>query len=591
MRKIYGFWRPEEIMNNVSAFFEITCINKMDNEYKGSFKKLLEHYAKFFDSHIVLDGSAFTPHDLDHCLDIYKIISSCLLREDTTYKEGIGLSKRELFILNIAVLFHDIGMSQGLTVKRGNHSEESAEWVQKEYDDVRSTLRSETNLNPNEIKALKAIIKAHSNIKGDSPIPNDVNGIFSPELRREYVDLHSKPIRALFLAGILRLADELDITSERIGNGIIENQIKEGKGIISKLEEEGNEEELRKWEGFLESEKHWKKLHYFELICLSEDKKEIQIRVDDDYVERILDGGSTEDVVANEIIDVYTKIMDEFSDIKKVAFSDANVSILISAQNIVVKSLKIQDGIDKCLAKRRLKPIEKEESNTSVVEEKNNSTRKNTENELKNQEEINPIVIDEKLSIELEREVEERHLLQFGHFILNNEFCARDWLNIRELVETRVISKRIVRGIVEHINSRRLDNVLILGMDTVGALIAARVAFELKLPMSYFVSEKNKDYNSAQEIELEIREDERLIIITESIATFNTINDAITKNEIKEKVDSIYTVFYRKASINKDYNQELLKKTYCLNDSFPIELVNKEKCIYKDIHCFAKNKH
>lgn len=527
-------------MNDFSAFSEIECIKRMDHGCYNMFMDMLKYYAPKLETRIVLNGSAFTSHDAYHCLDIYKIISSCLLRENTAYRDGLGLSKRELFILNLAVLFHDIGMSNSLEARRDNHSELSAEYVQKEYDDIRSMLRSQTDLTVSEVKAMKAIIKAHSNIKGDASIPKERNGIRLPELKKEYKDLHSKPIKALFLAGLLRLADELDVTSERLGNGTLENEIQEGKKKILKYEAEGNTQELQKWAGFLESEKHWKRLHYFESISLSVDKTGIELLVDDEYVEQMLDQGSTEKAIANDIVEILSKIRGELEEIKTIAFADSDVNILVYVQKIDVMSMteKLQEEINKAQARVSM-PVVQKEDNEFREEKKDESVIEAIKNE--------PIEFDEELSKYLEEEVRERQLLQFGHYVLNEEYCARDWLNIRELVETREISKKIVGSIVKHINSREPENVVILGMDMVGALLAARIAFELKFPMSYFVSVKNERYNSTQEIDFELKEGEKVIIITESIATFKTLKNAIERYGLEEKIDSICTLsfFYK----------------------------------------------
>lgn len=571
-------------MNDFSAFSEIECIKRMDHGCYNMFMDMLKYYAPKLETRIVLNGSAFTSHDAYHCLDIYKIISSCLLRKNTAYRDGLGLSKRELFILNLAVLFHDIGMSNSLEARRDNHSELSAEYVQKEYDDIRSMLRSQTDLTVSEVKAMKAIIKAHSNIKGDASIPKERNGIRLPELKKEYKDLHSKPIKALFLAGLLRLADELDVTSERLGNGTLENEIQEGKKKILKYEAEGNTQELQKWAGFLESEKHWKRLHYFESISLSVDKTGIELLVDDEYVEQMLDQGSTEKAIANDIVEILSKIRGELEEIKTIAFADSDVNILVYVQKIDVMSMteKLQEEINKAQARVSM-PVVQKEDNEFREEKKDESVIEAIKNE--------PIEFDEELSKYLEEEVRERQLLQFGHYVLNEEYCARDWLNIRELVETREISKKIVGSIVKHINSREPENVVILGMDMVGALLAARIAFELKFPMSYFVSVKNERYNSTQEIDFELKEGEKVIIITESIATFKTLKNAIERYGLEEKIDSIYTVFYRKTLLNIKKADDLVKKTYSINNSFPIELVEKRKCTYRKEKCFAKNNH
>lgn len=567
-------------MEDFSAFYEMQCIKEMDENSLQRYKKLLEFYAPKLPERIELDGSAFTPHDANHCLDLYKIISSCLFANNIAYVPEHGLSKRELYILNLAVLFHDFGMSNQLGVSRGVHSRESAEYVQAEYDDSRSCLKTEGKLSPNEIKALKAIIKAHSNVK-DPNISKDNNGIFSKELTKEYKDFYSKPIRSLFLAGILRLADELDITSERLGDSIIEKQIEEGKQKLKKFEKEGNTEELKRWEGFIESEKHWKRLHLFEAIELNDKKTVIELIVDDDYIETLIDQGSTEKAVADEISEVYRKVKNEFSEIKKKAFSEASLKAYVPIEEIKVASENesLQKEIDKAQSIMSLSAIQNKEAESVSLE------KKNVENFSI------PLVIDAELEKMLTEEVRERQLLQFGHYLLTDEYCARDWLDIRELVETRDISKKIVSTIVKHINSRETEKITILGFDMVGALLASRVAFALQLPMSYIISAKNTDCNSVQDIDFKVEANEKVIIITESTVTFKTLDDTIKKYGLEDKVESIYTVFYRESDIESEQKEKYVRKTYSINNAFPIEIVKKEQCIYQKNKCFAKNKH
>lgn len=202
-------------MSDFSAFYEIECIKRMDEDNLQSFKFVLENYASHLATRVELAGSAFTSHDQIHCLNIYKIISSVILRDDTAYTPKIGLTKRELYILNLAVLFHDIGMSDTLGAKRETHSRDSANYIQTEYDNVRSCLRSKANLMPNEVKAIKAIVKAHSDIKGDPTIDKNKNGLLSDELKKNYIDLHSKKLEHFFwqeyydwlMSWILRVKD------------------------------------------------------------------------------------------------------------------------------------------------------------------------------------------------------------------------------------------------------------------------------------------------------------------------------------------------------------------------------------------------
>lgn len=103
---------------------------------------------------MVIGDSAFTLHDFDHhCFDIYKIISEVLFDEELVYSEKYGLSERELYIMNLAVLFHDIGMSNGLDRARDNHSLNSADYIDRQFKDSRSVLSQNSDLSANEIKA------------------------------------------------------------------------------------------------------------------------------------------------------------------------------------------------------------------------------------------------------------------------------------------------------------------------------------------------------------------------------------------------------------------------------------------------------
>ena len=563
-------------MNDYSVFWEIDCIKNLDNNCLKQFKDVMENYAPQLLDRLDIKGSIYTPHDINHCLNIYKCISKIILKDTKSYDKNYGLTNRELFILDLAVLFHDIGMSAVINPDRKHHSKASAEYIDKEYSDNRSCLKR-TDLQPLEKKALMAIVKAHSDIKDDPSITSDKNGLNAPDLKSTYEDIQSKNIRVMLLAGILRLADELDVTNARLGNSIIEMQLKE-------LEEEynihKNDEKYKEiCAGYLESKKHWDKLHLFEMISLDLDTGKIELKVDDDYVNRKDDSGGTKKAVANDIVDVVLKIEKELKAIKEKCFSKKDIRGFIYINSIqVITEIKDLDNEIKN-AQSIVDFPSRDVDKTNLSDETKN---------IENDRHMMPSIIDDDLASKISEEVRERQLLKFGHYRLNDIYCARDWLNVMEIVETRELSKCIVSSIVKHINSRNVNDVVILGMDMVGALLAGRVAFALQKPMSYFVSLKNQEYNSEQDIEFEIKDSENVIIITESIVTFNTIDSAVTKYHLEGKVDSIYTVFYRKTNLT-GRGKKYIEKTYSINNDFPIEIVNKEKCIYKN--CIATNRH
>lgn len=551
---------------------KIQCIEKMDEDLKQKFVTIVNEYAPKLSSRIVMDGSAFTLHDFEHhCFNIYKIISDVLFDRDAVYDLAHGLSQRELFVLNLSVLFHDIGMFNNLGTVRENHSKGSAEYIQAEYNDSRSTFRRVADLSVNELRALKAIIIAHSNVKEDVK-----NGMDSLELR----DYNAKIgiIRSKFLAGILRLADELDISTDRLGTGEIEQQILEGKkkyeDLNNNADTEEKKNELKKWEGFMQSLNHWKKLHFISCVQRNDTNNTIEMIVDDQYITQCLDEGQTEKALARTCVEIYRKIDNEMKEIQEKAFVGRTFRryVAVDRLEIVTSHEELRQEIDDGLSRRRL---------ISNIEEKSEKVTESFDH---------PRVLDKNLEKELEEEVYNRNLLKFGHFILNEQYCARDWIDTKEIVETKTIMNKLVDVIIRDINSSDYTNSVIIGIDLIGVSLAARIAFALQKPLSYIVPTKDERNNANQDIELNIQDNDRIILITEAIVTYDTIEKAVEKYNLHNRIEAIYTIFYRPTDNVELSNGDYVSKTYSINNLFKIELVEKCKCIYKERNCIAQNR-
>ena len=164
---------------------------------------------------------------------------------------------------------------------------------------------------------------------------------------------------------------------------------------------------------------------------------------------------------------------------------------------------------------------------------------------------------------------------------------SRDWIDTREVVETKKILNKLVDVIVKDINSNDHNDYAIIGIDLVGSLLASRIAFALQKPLSYIVSEKEELSNASPEIELSIENTSDIILITDVIVTYDTILKAIDKYRLKTRIDSIYTIFYR-PNYRIKVNNEFVSKTYSINNMFSIELFEKKECVYKN--CIALNR-
>ena len=428
-----------------------------------------------------------------------------------------------------------------------------------------------------EIRALKAIVLAHSNIK-DGSVSSEENGLHSPKLK-DYSSKTGGVIKTKFLAGVLRLADELDVSSERLGTGELEQQIEEGQKEIEKLKEsiktEADKKKIEKWEKYIDSLKHWKRLHLISEVKRNQNRDTIELCVDDEYIERCLDDGQTEKSIARDLIDIYLEINKKLQEAIQEAFSERRVRkyIPVKQVKIVTDNVSLDTAIKKFLSVRSLNDESKETKQTFNQEEKGKDL---------------PRLIDEELEKEIFDEVNKRNLIKFGHYLLNENYCARDWIDTKEVVETKKILNKLVEAIVKDINSKEHRNYIIVGVDLVGALLASRVAFSLQKPLTYIVPEKDEDNNTDQEIDLNLDENVDVILVTDAIVTYNTINKAISKYSLENKIDSIYTIFFRQSDKVKCDNTNV-EKTLSMNNLFGIELFEKQKCIYNKNKCIAQN--
>lgn len=544
------------------------CIDIMDSKEKDAFSKIVDYFKDEIIESCVKNGAVFTLHDFDHhCLDIYKIISNYLLSNDAFSGGENSLSKREFYILNLAVLFHDIGMFK-LQGTRNNHSLKSAEYVREQYES--GFFRKTSDLSQNEVNALCEIIKAHSNVKDENGIPLDNTGLQSSEL----TDRESKyggSIRTKLLAIILRLADEFDMTSDRLGESSLEEELR--AAIDSDDVSEANKSQYR------ESYDHWMRLHYFSKIQLK--ARVMMLHIEDKKIKSDLDfGNSLEEIVKEHILPVYStlnKRVTEFLDI----VNDEDLDESKYEYIIPVKSVKIDQ--EKSEYATEVTKIIEQISARTLVEHKESSKASNPEPVSGNS-----VTLNADLSVKLYAEVNKRNAVKFGHFRLDSEYCARDWIDTLEIIETVELLNEMTKTIVDDI--LKLENIdyknsVIVGVDLEGGLLASRVAISLNMPFSYIISPRNKKYSSDSEKAF-ISDGRQVIVITDVVVTGRSLNALFESYGISNQICKIYSAFYRK---NVDVANELKYPLSVLNDDFRIELFRTANCWYKDRKCKAQN--
>ena len=285
------FWGT--IMN----YREIACISNMNGVYRRKFDQLVSKVKPILNTQqpFSIDGknsvSCYTPHDFDHhCCNIYHIISERLF-QDHVYSEK-NIKPEELFLLNVAVLFHDISMAKNFRFKREIHSLASAERLVELHQENPAISDA---INEEFIASLTEIIKAHSDIK-DPSVPERERGLNCSRLTNTMPCGPCENLRAKMLAVILRVADELDITISRYGNG-----------YFLKMLNPENESER-------ESITKWNLLNYFSTVSRDPNNgNQLLIQVHEiNIAQEIHDNGL--DTVAKNIISVENKVSKEMSE-------------------------------------------------------------------------------------------------------------------------------------------------------------------------------------------------------------------------------------------------------------------------------------
>lgn len=560
------------------GYEKFKCINKMTDENKQRFKEIVNDNIKVLDTTISENGSIYTEHDFSHhCCDLFHIISDLLL-DDTAYSTelGIGLSSGELYLLNIAVVLHDIGMFERVEFDRKIHSHLSAEKIQEKYKNPKDCLsEGKSGLGRNQIKALKRIVKAHSDVK-DGSVSEEENGLKDKKLTNEMPGKQGEKIRARFLADVLRLADELDITNDRLGDIELEVELEKAKQKKDEYERkllDANDEQkkeierqLKRYEEAIVSYEHLKRLYLFG--NLERDQSGVvKLIVDDEYIEEMQSKGVGIEELAENISSIYHKIEKEFNDFMTDIKKDLRFQNMVAIKKIEILTRNVE--LDEYLKKKKEKDFRQKE-----------------------EEQYIPQVLSEEIADKITKFVDKRNLVEVGHFKLHDNLCARDWIVTDEVIETQPFFKKCEAQFLLHLVNHMENNkdYLLVGIDFGGMLIASKLACATGKAYTYVIPANIS--SSDRETEFKPEKYENIVLVTDVIVTYDTIRGIIEKYNIADKVKYIYSVFFRDAEHRKyiSENQDLVKITYVLNDEFDIEVHTNEECRYKDCaSCKASN--
>lgn len=501
-------------------------------DYFKRWEALKTLYKPVLDVESLYREIAYTPHDYSkHCVNIYNILSSLLI-PDEAYNSI--LNEEHLFILNVAVLFHDITMTYN-PENRASHSQEARTLIRTHVSDGISAIANA--LHDHEALAVSEVIYGHSDIKqGSSVIKKTIEDL--PCFDDCGMGGQGTKINIRLLAALLRLADELDICVNRIG-AVKPEQYKMNVG----------------------SKPHWRKCEIL-LLPVKHPHNTSIINLKPNEIKIEATGDLENDVEL--LIEVRNKIRDELKMLNSIVFDQAQYAlpgwrfrdIQIDAKNA------LKDAIDK-----------KDNQNPMVTIETIKKKK------------LNVVVQNESFKDFLTKWILENNLLKSGHYKINEKTSARDWIDVRALLDNSDILYSISKMFIDTFNQSPIENCVFLGVDDIGLRLASLIGYKTGMPFSYIIPDKSNRYHVDKEKEVLIN-NRKIILVTDVIVTGNTIRGVLTQLESigvpVEDVHNVFSIFYRKPSCGtSDVGSNIEDKLVVLNDNLHIEICNNPGCIFK----------
>lgn len=507
-----------------------------NDEYKQKWILIRDFYAPQLNRRPMRSEEAFTDHSYEcHCINIYRNIDTLLV---SNLDEQLTVD--ECFLLALAVILHDYIMSKDVReAARLQHSFKAFDYFKNKIKKQSDSFLS-NKLKDNELNALAYIILGHSDIKSE-PIIETIKEI--PEKDTIKGQSSNKFLRLRLLASILRIADELDITSDRI------------------CERRTEETDINK-----SSEKHHRKL---ELISsITTDATTIIANICDDEIK------DDEENDISLLSEIYQKINEELDKLNKLVFDKHN-DFSWRYKNFEYSSEKGYAEKVKLIA-NNTEPF----SRHAYLEEPKDILGRNDSPQKEGYS------VHKKLNEELLEFVKKNNLIKEGHFRVDDQKeKVRDWIDIHKILADRKLSKDIAQAFADECQRMDTNNskTIFVGIDFPGMLISSYLAYMLSMPFTYTISNKFAEHHDKNDRTINLDNFDNIIVVTDVIINFDSIEN--TMKALKDitrhnhRIMKIFSIFYRKRSDSAKPRlyDKYAKLSFFLNDGFEATICSKER--------------
>lgn len=511
----------------------------------------------------------YTYHGKEHIGMVEQYVGR-LLGEDRISK----MTNEELFVLLMGVMCHDVGMSEYKTVgdtyipDRENHNINS---YLKVYD---SKKNSSGNLgikvpsdNPKYFKAIALLCLGHRDHK--------VNGkkkctlLEQCEIDGQYVGIpelialpNNTDVHVRYLAAVLRLADEIDVTNQRAPKDI-EMHL---KNFITDVAKE-----------------HWSTHQLFEKVEITHVRGVTTISLIPNKEEIVARSTDKENPISKKQL-----LRLVFSRRKKIEEEISVINKITRDSSLIKSGLEVEYRVEICFDNDVVTKEDFEEYQKDVdrqqEEEDNTSPQKaidDKDNELVGKKK-SPVELFNEDIVRMKRD---NNLLETGSFSFSFEKGKNEYtqyfINTQLLLTKRDTLNSITDIFKEHYLDKKIDSVI--GIGKAGIILSPNLSLKLDCDSSYLICDWEDTISVNWEKSSSVIETTKnVVVLLDVISTGTVTKQAIEKIKQKNKtnLDSIYvgTVFCTNNAIKAEIEKiEKVKELFVINDEFQFRTYNQEE--------------
>lgn len=510
----------------------------------------------------------FTYHGEKHIAMVEQYVGR-LLGEKRIAK----LSDEELFILIMGALCHDVGMIKYTTEgeiyfpDRENHNVASYLMVWDRLNNKQGSLGIKVpSDNPKYYKAIALLCLGHRDHKDENKktIHTLTDSYKIQDCETKICETISLPnnIKAhvQYLAAVLRLADEIDVTNQRAPRDV-EMHL---KTFITERAKE-----------------HWCAHQIFDHVEIdsTSDNNKVTITLVPDLDEikaRIKDpiDNLAPDMLLSLLFERLEKIRDEIGIINKITTSssyfDTGLSVKyevdINFDDSVVTREKYEEYLKKVEQERKKKESEKK---TGTDYEENKGIAQTPR--------VSP---QELFNKEIQRLKVDKTLLEIGNFEFPFEEYSHYFINTQLLLTNREALNCITDIFMDYYRDKNID--CVVGIGKAGIVLAPNLSLKLKCNSSYLIFNWEDPSSTKWEKNTSVIETSKNILVLLDVISTGTVTKQslkIIREKNKTCLENIYigavfcTNISKKGEIEK---KEKVKELFSINDDFQFRTYSQE---------------